>query len=162
MTESPRLRSATGGFPLTEAHLFHLVDVSEGVQSGSSPDVPGDRLFTTGSGAVLARFASAVEDNEPRVDIEHWSAEPPGPGDGWQGESGELTVEGGRLSLASGISGIPADGLAKDFTVPPGRYRVAVWCRGRQETVAAWPDCIEAGELPRGTERWLIRLWPAS
>lgn len=156
----PRLHSATGGFPLTEAHVFHLVDVSEDVYGGRAPDVPRDRLFTTGSGAVLARFSSAVEDNQPRVDIEHWSAEPPGPGDGWQGETGEFTVEGGRLSLASGISGIPADGLSQGFTVPPGRYRVGVWCRGREETVAAEPDWIDAGELPRGTEQWLIRLWP--
>ncbi|WP_169316893.1 hypothetical protein [Actinacidiphila oryziradicis] len=40
------------------------------------PPVPGRRLVTVGTGAVLATYSSEVEDNEPYVDLEYGSAEP--------------------------------------------------------------------------------------
>jgi hypothetical protein len=103
-----------------------------------------------------------VEDNEPYVDLEYWSAEPPyGPGnDPWEVDAREtLAVSAGRLTLTSGVSG---SGAPHRLTVPPGQYRLAVWCRGRAQARAAKRDAVDAGTFPHGVEHWLVRLWPAA
>ncbi|WSX42380.1 hypothetical protein OG760_12070 [Streptomyces sp. NBC_00963] len=47
-----------------------------------------------------------------------------------------------------------------ELTVEPGPYRLGVRCRGRSAARAAELEAIEAGTLPQGVERRLVRLWP--
>jgi hypothetical protein len=149
------------GTVLTESHLFNLVDIEAVALSGAArrPAAPrGTQLLSVGSGALLAVFTSELEDNEPHVVVEHWSAEPPAPDGPWEVHAQErLTVEAGQLSLSSGISGVPAP---HRLTLPPGHYDLAVWCRGRAAARAAELDAIDQGSLLPGLEQWLLRLWP--
>jgi hypothetical protein len=63
---------------------------------------PLDPLVTLGTGWGLAIFSSELEDNEPQVDLEHWSAEPPEPDGAWEGSArDQVSVPGGRLTLTA-------------------------------------------------------------
>jgi len=144
--------------------MFNLVDIEAPVRAGGRrPPAPGNRLVSTGAGAVLATFNSELEDNEPHVDLEYWSAAPPAPEGAWEAWESHaregLAVDGGLLTLASGISG---DGASHRLALPPGNYHLDAWCRGRTEARAAELDAVDAGTLPYGVERWLVRLWPAT
>jgi hypothetical protein len=151
------------GTVLTESHLFNLVDIEAAALSGAvrRPAAPGGtQVVSVGSGALLAVFASELEDNEPRVVLEHWSAEPPAPEGVWEVHARDrLTVEGGQLSFSSGISGIPAP---HRLTLSPGHYHLAVWCRGRAAARAAELEAIDQGSLLPALEQWLLRLWSNS
>ncbi|MFI1768917.1 hypothetical protein ACH41H_43750 [Streptomyces sp. NPDC020800] len=143
------------GLVIAESYSFSLVDTAVPVQGNATDRQPEPgSLVTVGAGSVLATFASAAETHEPYVDLECWTAEPlHGPGDDpWEANAREtLVVPVGRLALMSGVSGQEAPFT---ITVPPGRYRMAVWCRGRADARAA------GGSFPYGVEHWLVRLWP--
>ncbi|MGW5483034.1 hypothetical protein [Streptomyces sp. NPDC004008] len=154
----PSRIAGADGLVLTEDHLFNLVDAAAPVTSVTRPPAPGRRLVAVGAGVVLAVFRSELEDNEPHVELEHWSFSPPEPEGEWEVHTEErLTVEAGRLTLASGVNALPAP---HQLTVPPGPYRLGVWCQGRTEARAVELDAIDTGTFPQGVERWMVRLWP--
>ena len=136
----PQRLAASGGLVFVEDHMFHLIDIA--APESGDPEAPLGPLVTVGSGLGLATFSSELQDNEPQVDLEYWSAEPPEPDGTWEASACDrLTVAGGRLTLASGVSMLDAP---HDLEVPPGRYRMGVWCRGRAEARAAELESIEA------------------
>ncbi|MFD7342665.1 hypothetical protein ACFV98_42975 [Streptomyces violascens] len=156
---APRPQAVTDGMVRTEAHMFNLVDI-EATVAGQRPPAPGPALVTVGAGALLATFSSELEDNQPQVVLEHWTTGPPEPEGPWERQALEqLTVQAGQLALGSGISGLPAP---HRLTVPPGHYRLGVWCRGRAAARAGELAAIDAGTALKGVEEWLIRLWPTS
>lgn len=158
----PQRLAASDGVVFVEDGMFHLVD-DAAPEYGLSPQEPPGLLadlVTTGAGLGLATFSSELQDNEPYANLEYWSAEPPEPDGIWEGRARAiLTVPGGQLTLASGVSML---GSSHELCLPPGRYHLGVWCEGRAEARAAELDSIDEGTLLRGVERWLVRLWPDS
>jgi hypothetical protein len=158
----PQRLAHSGGLVFVEDHMFSLVDpgAPAGVAPGADPPAALGPLLTVGGGLGLATFSSELQDNEPQVDLECWSAEPPEPDGPWEASArGQISVAGDRLALVSGISMLSS---SHDLAVPPGRYDIAVWCRGREQARAGELAAIEAETLVRGVEKWLIRLWPAA
>jgi hypothetical protein len=154
--------AASGGLVLAEDHMFCLVDMEAPGPGGpgTDPQAPLAPLVTVGAGLGLATFTSELQDNEPYVDLEYWSAEPPDPDGPWESSArDQLNIGGGRLTLTSGVSMLSAP---HDLELPPGRYHIAVWCRGRAEARAAELEAIETETLPQGVEQWLVRLWPVT
>ncbi len=151
---NPVRLAGTQGEVRAENHLFHLVDTGT-PRTGDPDDQPPsprrDDLATTGEGAVT--FNSALSDHYPHVTLEHWPAEPPAPQGAWHGHTRlELTLAGGRLTLFSGVSRLPAP---HTLNPPPGHYTLDVWCR-RQPAQSRFTT----GELiPHGAEQWLLQLW---
>jgi hypothetical protein len=153
----PQRLAASGGLVFVEDHMFCLID-DGGADSADQPAQSLGPLVTVGSGLGLATFHSELEDNEPQADLEYWSAEPPEPDEPWEASArGRLRVAGDRLTLVSGVSML---GGSQDLPIPPGRYHLGVWCRGRAEARARELAAIEAGTQLQGVEKWLIRLWP--
>ncbi|MFJ9948228.1 hypothetical protein [Kitasatospora sp. NPDC091207] len=133
-----------------EHHLFHLVDTAAapGGEPDDEPETPRrDQLATAAAGAVT--FNSALSDHYPHVTLQHWTAPPPPPPGDWPRRS-QLTVdlEGGRLTLTSGVSRLPADAVLR---LPPGRYTLTAY-RGAPRPTREL--------LPHRAEHWLLRLWP--
>ncbi|MFF2042770.1 hypothetical protein ACFVVX_20295 [Kitasatospora sp. NPDC058170] len=133
-----------------EHHLFHLVDTAA-APSGDPDDRPPtphrDQLATTAAGTVT--FNSALSDHYPHVTLQHWAA-PPAPPPGHWPRRIRLSVdlEGGRLTLASGVSHLPT-GTA--LRLPPGRYTLTAYRSALHPTRDA---------LPHRAEHWLLQLWP--
>ena len=165
---------AVRGPVFVEEHMFRLVDIAAPAQGRTpSPDTRADSLVTFGRDPGLATFTSALEDGKQHVTLELWPAEPPPPEGDWvAGLALRVTVGGGQLRLASGISSL---GSPHELDVSPGTYVLGVWCRGRDAAWTAfltWLDDEEEDEeqgdgeasVQRafdGVEQWLLRLWPA-
>ncbi|WP_406192665.1 hypothetical protein OH807_01355 [Kitasatospora sp. NBC_01560] len=136
-----------------EHHLFHLVDTAT-PPSGDPDDRPPtprhDQLATTAPATGTVTLNSALSDHYPHVTVQHWSAPPPPPPSGRWPRHTRLTVdlEGGRLTLTSGVSHLPADAALR---LPPGRYTLSVHRSASRPTRAP---------LPHRAEHWLLRLWP--
>lgn len=153
----PQRLATSDGLVFTEDHMFCLC-------GDGGPDSADERAgsltppVTVGSGLGLVTFHSELEDNEPQVDLEYWSAQPPEPDGPWEVSARDrLTVTGDRLTLASGVSMHEAP---HELAIPPGGYHIGVWCTGRAESRARELAAIEAGTQLQGVEKWLIRLWP--
>ncbi|MFF1907214.1 hypothetical protein [Kitasatospora sp. NPDC058218] len=135
-----------------EHHLFHLVDVAAppGGEPDDEPETPRhDQLATTASGTVT--FNSALSDHYPHVTLQHWSTRPPPPPGSWPHRIRlAVDLDGGRLTLSSGVSRLPADAALR---LPPGRYTLTAYRSALRPT---------RDPLPRRAEHWLLRLWPAA
>jgi hypothetical protein len=157
--QMPQRLAASDGMVFVEDGMFHLVDdAAEYGTASPEPLAPLTGPVTVASGTGLATFRSEIEANKPYVNLEYWSTEPPEPDGTWEVSVRDtLTVPGGRLTFASGVSML---GSSHTLTVPPGRYRLGAWCQGRAEARARESDAIDQGITLRGVERWLVRLWP--
>lgn len=154
------LLAFSDGLVFVEDGMFRLIDAAApGHPARSSQTAPTRGLVVVGGTLGLATFISALQDNEPYVRLEYWSARPPEPEGAWEATiRRQIQVPGGELTLASGVSML---GSPHELALPPGDYHLAVWCRGRAALLAGAPDAIEAGAYQRGVERWLVRLWAA-
>jgi len=148
--------AATEGEIFTEYNMFQLADIHS-LPTGDLDSVPAapsdDDLVTVKDN--YATFNSALADNYPYVVIEYWSAEPPDAEGAWERlAERKITFEGGQLRLFSQIDRRPGQ---HELQIPPGRYHMRVWCRGRKQAQAL----AESDDMyPHSVEHWLIRLWP--
>ncbi|MFE2729136.1 hypothetical protein [Kitasatospora sp. NPDC059327] len=138
-----------------EHHLFHLVDTAAppGGEPDDEPETPRHgQLATTAPGTGTVTFNSALSDHYPHVSLQHWRTPPPPPPPGDWPHQVRLAVDlqGGRLTLASGVSRLPTDAALR---LPPGRYTLTAYRSALRPT---------REPLPRGAEQWLLRLWPVA
>ncbi|MFB7619459.1 hypothetical protein [Kitasatospora sp. NPDC056181] len=133
-----------------EHHLFHLVDTAA-LPSGEADDQPPTprpgQLATTSTGAVT--FNSALSDHYPLITLQYWGTPPAPPTPPWPHHAQHtIEFEGGRLTLTSGVSNLPA----KDaLSVPAGRYTLTIHRDDPEPT---------SEPIPHQAEHWLLRLWP--
>lgn len=143
--------SSSEGEVMTQKRMFCVAD-ARGEPDPGHPDWPypvQGELVTVFSGTAL--FMSAIEDNLPFLEIEHWDTEPPWSQGDWEVRvSKRLKLAGGLLKAWGWVSVVLSD---HHLEVPPGNYWMRVYCRGR--------DAVRRsdGIFPHSVERWLVQLW---
>lgn len=148
-----KLLAALDANPMVEYRILLLCDSDRGDQSPLD-DLPDnmERLLHAGPEAVV--LASGANRFYPDVRVEVWD-EDPGPPDGrWEAQQ---EAGFGAPSTAVSLWG-PPDECVGTVPVPAVQLRLRASCRGRA-TAARLVD--ESDDDVRGTEEWLLQLWPA-
>lgn len=125
---------------------------NDDVPSPEAPDV--DDLLTSGTDWI--NIGSGTQDHTASARLENWSGEPERQA-GWElTKDFDFTCTTGRIFLNSLTMG-PSSPGHRFILGSPGRYHGRAYSRGRQEA----EDAFELGDVPEGTERYLIQFWPS-
>ncbi|MFI6288258.1 hypothetical protein ACIBCM_26520 [Streptomyces sp. NPDC051018] len=152
-----RLLDEDGAEPRIAYFTFCLSGLEDGADPQSAALAASPRArWTVLAGPGGAVFQSATTDHHPSVRLQQWSAEPPVP----EGEWDTLDTVRFQLGAHGEIQLVERDGRPVCEVLDlggPGTYRLRAASRHR----AAAQERHTAGEMFfRGTEQWLIQIWP--
>ncbi|WP_435586095.1 hypothetical protein [Micromonospora aurantiaca (nom. illeg.)] len=138
-----------------EYNVFTVVAAGAGPGSLDRPYGNGLVAATTGEDGTVAVIVTGLLDGDIHVVAEFWEVSPPPLElDVWQ-DAAQVDIDwpGGPVRIL-GADVLPFPELTLAADVPPGRYRLQVAGRNRDEGEARLP------EAP--VEEYLLQMWPAA
>ncbi|MFI1997054.1 hypothetical protein [Actinoplanes sp. NPDC020271] len=158
--------TAEGTFLIRDALADTDADQAAAARAARIPGRRGGRML--GAAGTVIQVRCAHQYSCPQIRIEVLDAATPADEGAWQwAEPLELTVVSGRIGVEGDAN------FALELNASPGRYVAMVGHQGRREMEEAavhvetatiqtgGEETYAAWQRLRGTEKYLVRLWPS-